>query len=83
MRISKLQRKLQAQGFILIPDATGYGFVVTNSGIKQPFDQHFNNVDEVNQWFASQMQHNNRLTEEQCAQWDVDYKEFCENQKNI
>jgi hypothetical protein len=79
MRVLKLRKRLQAQGFQLTQHSCG--FHVEGGPIKQPFSRQFKSLKEVEIWFAGQMQHNNRLTEDECDEWDEQWKRFVEEQK--
>jgi len=79
MQIFRMRERLHAAGFIL--HQTEQGFTVENGSVKKPFEKKFSNLEEVSVWFIGRMQHNNRLTDEECEQFDEDWDKFVKTQK--
>lgn len=75
MRTGKIRQRLQQLGFTLLQH--GQGFMVTDGGVKNSFEKQFNNLEEVEAWIVSKAVKNNRLNEEESAEWDKMFEEFC------
>lgn len=80
MRVLKMRQRLHQLGYTL--EQHGRGFMVSDGGVKRPKEFLFENLQQVEQWIASECQKANRLTEEDCVQWDEDWKQFVEDQKH-
>ena len=80
MKLLRIREKLGHIGLLLLEH--GDGFLVTNSGVKQPVDLEFADLAEVEQWMKDQ-RHANRLTDEDDAEWDAQYRAFCEAWRDV
>jgi len=80
MKLLKLRERLSWIGLLLLEH--GDGFLVTNNGVKEPIDLEFADLAEVEQWMRDQ-RHANRLTDEDDAEWDAQYKAFCEAWRDV
>lgn len=81
MKLLKLRQKFQQLGFTL--EQNQQGFIVDNGSVKIPFEKHFKNLEEVLQWVSDCGLKNNRLTEEECDQWDKNFKVFVLEQSTL
>lgn len=77
MKLFKMREKLSHVGLLLLEHGTG--FKVTDHG---PVDKDFATLEEVEQWIKDQ-RHKNRLTDEDDAEWDAEFKAFCEAWRDV
>lgn len=80
MKLLKLREKLSHVGLLLLKH--GDGFLVTNAGVKAPVDLEFATLADVEQWMKDQ-RHANRLTDADDADWDAQFKAFCEAWRDV
>jgi hypothetical protein len=76
-----MRERLSTQGLLL--EHHGNGFLVTDGGVKTPFEKHFKNLEEVEIWFAGRMQHNNRLSDEGAEEFDREFDIFCRKENDL
>lgn len=82
MKLLKLREKLGHIGLLLLEREHGDGFRVTDAGVKTPVDENFKTLADVEQWIRNQ-RHANRLTDEDDAEWDAQFKAFCLAWQNV
>ncbi len=83
MKLLKLRKQLSHIGLLLLERGYGDGFKVVDPGVKAPaVDVNFATLAEVEQWIKDQ-RHANRLTEDDDADWDAQYHEFCEHWRDV
>jgi hypothetical protein len=85
MKIFKLRKKLGKKGLVLLEH--GDGWMVTDHGVKTPFEHQFETLQGVHNWFNAikdnlddtplEDLHTNRLTNKEAEQFDKDFKDFC------
>ena len=80
MKFLRLRKNLSYVGLVLLKH--GDGWKVTDHGVKQPIDLDFRTLEEVEQWIKDQ-RHANRLTDEDDAEWDAQFRAFCEKWRDV
>ena len=76
MILCKLRLKLTKLGLVLLPNGIDK-WILTNEGVKHKFEKVFTSLNDVEKWINDNTSgHPNRLTEEECEEWDKLFDEF-------
>jgi hypothetical protein len=73
MRVFKLREKLHRRGLLLLEHGTGW--MVTDHGVKTPFEQEFETLEAVETWMTDEF-NTNRLTDKEADEFDDQWAKF-------
>lgn len=80
MKVAKMRLKLSKLGLMLYQNQQGFTVTDDSKDVHSRLEEKFKNLVEVERWFTDYTHRQNRLTTEDCNQWDRDWTLFVKTQ---